>query len=172
MSSFLEQTNTGDCTPGTNGANASLENTYKIIINIISPIIGDFYSTTDCKHPALSARLCSVFHLGFVPFKSTLTDKCLLQVTAFHSAVLLLAVTKLNCAQQCSKRCRGPSPSDCCNEHCAAGCTGPRATDCLVRTRHLLAGCESNDAIRSAQEGDGTSGCAHFSVSRHRFKSG
>ncbi|XP_041848225.1 epidermal growth factor receptor [Melanotaenia boesemani] len=40
--------------------------------------------------------------------------------------------TKLNCAQQCSKRCRGPSPSDCCNEHCAAGCTGPRPTDCLA----------------------------------------
>lgn len=46
--------------------------------------------------------------------------------------VLLCAVTKLNCAQQCSKRCKGPSPSDCCNEHCAAGCTGPRPTDCLV----------------------------------------
>uniref|UniRef100_A0A6Q2YN96 Receptor protein-tyrosine kinase n=1 Tax=Esox lucius TaxID=8010 RepID=A0A6Q2YN96_ESOLU len=43
-----------------------------------------------------------------------------------------LKVTKLNCAQQCSKRCKGPSPSDCCNEHCAAGCTGPRATDCLA----------------------------------------
>uniref|UniRef100_A0A7N8YG17 receptor protein-tyrosine kinase n=1 Tax=Mastacembelus armatus TaxID=205130 RepID=A0A7N8YG17_9TELE len=41
-------------------------------------------------------------------------------------------LTKLNCAQQCSKRCRGPSPSDCCNEHCAAGCTGPRPTDCLA----------------------------------------
>ncbi|XP_034559685.1 epidermal growth factor receptor isoform X2 [Notolabrus celidotus] len=40
--------------------------------------------------------------------------------------------TKLNCAQQCSRRCKGPSPSDCCNEHCAAGCTGPRATDCLA----------------------------------------
>uniref|UniRef100_A0A3P8VY36 Receptor protein-tyrosine kinase n=1 Tax=Cynoglossus semilaevis TaxID=244447 RepID=A0A3P8VY36_CYNSE len=40
--------------------------------------------------------------------------------------------TKLNCAQQCSKRCKGPSPSDCCNEHCAAGCTGPRPTDCLA----------------------------------------
>uniref|UniRef100_A0A8C7X7H3 Receptor protein-tyrosine kinase n=1 Tax=Oryzias sinensis TaxID=183150 RepID=A0A8C7X7H3_9TELE len=40
-------------------------------------------------------------------------------------------LTKLNCAQQCSKRCKGPSPSDCCNEHCAAGCTGPRPTDCL-----------------------------------------
>uniref|UniRef100_A0A8C9Z015 receptor protein-tyrosine kinase n=1 Tax=Sander lucioperca TaxID=283035 RepID=A0A8C9Z015_SANLU len=41
-------------------------------------------------------------------------------------------ITKLNCAQQCSKRCKGPSPSDCCNEHCAAGCTGPRPTDCLA----------------------------------------
>nr|XP_043883155.1 epidermal growth factor receptor isoform X2 [Solea senegalensis] len=41
-------------------------------------------------------------------------------------------LTKLNCAQQCSKRCKGPSPSDCCNEHCAAGCTGPRPTDCLA----------------------------------------
>uniref|UniRef100_A0A8C8J5R6 Receptor protein-tyrosine kinase n=1 Tax=Oncorhynchus tshawytscha TaxID=74940 RepID=A0A8C8J5R6_ONCTS len=41
-------------------------------------------------------------------------------------------LTKLNCAQQCSKRCKGPSPIDCCNEHCAAGCTGPRPTDCLA----------------------------------------
>uniref|UniRef100_A0A3Q3RBV8 Receptor protein-tyrosine kinase n=1 Tax=Monopterus albus TaxID=43700 RepID=A0A3Q3RBV8_MONAL len=41
-------------------------------------------------------------------------------------------LTKLNCAQQCSKRCRGSSPSDCCNEHCAAGCTGPRPTQCLA----------------------------------------
>ncbi|XP_054623190.1 epidermal growth factor receptor [Dunckerocampus dactyliophorus] len=41
-------------------------------------------------------------------------------------------LTRLNCAQQCSKRCKGPSPSDCCNEHCAAGCTGPRPTDCLA----------------------------------------
>lgn len=41
-------------------------------------------------------------------------------------------LTKLNCAQQCSKRCRGPSPSDCCNEHCAAGCAGPKPTDCLA----------------------------------------
>uniref|UniRef100_A0A8C7IG69 receptor protein-tyrosine kinase n=1 Tax=Oncorhynchus kisutch TaxID=8019 RepID=A0A8C7IG69_ONCKI len=41
-------------------------------------------------------------------------------------------MTKLNCAQQCSKRCKGPSPIDCCNEHCAAGCTGPRPTDCLA----------------------------------------
>ncbi|XP_074549435.1 melanoma receptor tyrosine-protein kinase-like isoform X2 [Halichoeres trimaculatus] len=40
--------------------------------------------------------------------------------------------TKLQCAEQCSQRCRGPKPSDCCNEHCAAGCTGPRATDCLA----------------------------------------
>uniref|UniRef100_A0A4W5QIP0 receptor protein-tyrosine kinase n=1 Tax=Hucho hucho TaxID=62062 RepID=A0A4W5QIP0_9TELE len=41
-------------------------------------------------------------------------------------------LTKLNCAQQCSKRCKGPSPIDCCSEHCAAGCTGPRPTDCLA----------------------------------------
>ncbi|XP_061660769.1 melanoma receptor tyrosine-protein kinase-like isoform X4 [Syngnathoides biaculeatus] len=40
--------------------------------------------------------------------------------------------TKRSCAQQCSRRCRGPEPADCCNEHCAAGCTGPRATDCLA----------------------------------------
>uniref|UniRef100_A0A671Y6K6 Receptor protein-tyrosine kinase n=1 Tax=Sparus aurata TaxID=8175 RepID=A0A671Y6K6_SPAAU len=40
--------------------------------------------------------------------------------------------TKLQCAEQCSGRCRGPKPIDCCNEHCAAGCTGPRATDCLA----------------------------------------
>ena len=48
-----------------------------------------------------------------------------------------IAVTKLNCAEQCSKRCKGPSPSDCCNEHCAAGCTGPRPTNCLVRNKTL-----------------------------------
>ncbi|KAK2859787.1 hypothetical protein Q5P01_004407 [Channa striata] len=40
--------------------------------------------------------------------------------------------TKLQCAEQCSRRCKGPNLSDCCNEHCAAGCTGPRATDCLA----------------------------------------
>uniref|UniRef100_A0A673ALJ6 receptor protein-tyrosine kinase n=1 Tax=Sphaeramia orbicularis TaxID=375764 RepID=A0A673ALJ6_9TELE len=40
--------------------------------------------------------------------------------------------TKLQCADQCSRRCRGPKPIDCCNEHCAAGCTGPKATDCLA----------------------------------------
>uniref|UniRef100_A0A8K9XZQ4 Receptor protein-tyrosine kinase n=1 Tax=Oncorhynchus mykiss TaxID=8022 RepID=A0A8K9XZQ4_ONCMY len=41
-------------------------------------------------------------------------------------------ITKLKCAEQCSGRCRGPKPSDCCNEHCAAGCTGPRPTECLA----------------------------------------
>uniref|UniRef100_A0A667YMV4 Receptor protein-tyrosine kinase n=1 Tax=Myripristis murdjan TaxID=586833 RepID=A0A667YMV4_9TELE len=41
-------------------------------------------------------------------------------------------LTKLQCAEQCSRRCHGPKPSDCCNEHCAAGCTGHRATDCLA----------------------------------------
>ncbi|XP_061522885.1 melanoma receptor tyrosine-protein kinase-like isoform X5 [Phycodurus eques] len=40
--------------------------------------------------------------------------------------------TKRSCAQQCSRRCRGPEPGDCCNEHCAAGCAGPLATDCLA----------------------------------------
>ncbi|KTG47417.1 hypothetical protein cypCar_00017424 [Cyprinus carpio] len=39
--------------------------------------------------------------------------------------------TRLNCAEQCSRRCKGPKPIDCCSEHCAAGCTGPRPTDCL-----------------------------------------
>nr|XP_019968118.1 PREDICTED: melanoma receptor tyrosine-protein kinase-like [Paralichthys olivaceus] len=45
---------------------------------------------------------------------------------------LQVLLTKLQCAKQCSRRCRGPKPMDCCNEHCAAGCTGPRATDCLA----------------------------------------
>ncbi|KAK7878877.1 hypothetical protein WMY93_034246, partial [Mugilogobius chulae] len=40
--------------------------------------------------------------------------------------------TRLLCADQCSRRCRGPTPADCCNEHCAAGCTGPHASDCLA----------------------------------------
>ncbi|XP_037311535.2 melanoma receptor tyrosine-protein kinase-like [Pungitius pungitius] len=40
--------------------------------------------------------------------------------------------TRLHCAERCSRRCRGPGPSDCCNEHCAAGCSGPRASDCLA----------------------------------------
>ncbi|XP_076014086.1 melanoma receptor tyrosine-protein kinase-like isoform X2 [Genypterus blacodes] len=40
--------------------------------------------------------------------------------------------TKLHCAEQCSRRCHGTKPIDCCNEHCAAGCTGPRPTDCLA----------------------------------------
>ncbi|XP_018426750.1 PREDICTED: epidermal growth factor receptor-like [Nanorana parkeri] len=41
-------------------------------------------------------------------------------------------LTKLNCAQECPGRCRGPKPSDCCHSQCAAGCTGPKASDCLV----------------------------------------
>ncbi|XP_029002381.1 melanoma receptor tyrosine-protein kinase-like [Betta splendens] len=41
-------------------------------------------------------------------------------------------LTKLPCASQCSRRCLGPKPSDCCNQHCAAGCTGPQDTDCLA----------------------------------------
>uniref|UniRef100_A0A452TV51 Receptor protein-tyrosine kinase n=1 Tax=Ursus maritimus TaxID=29073 RepID=A0A452TV51_URSMA len=42
------------------------------------------------------------------------------------------ALTKVICAQQCSGRCRGRSPSDCRHNQCAAGCTGPRESDCLV----------------------------------------
>ncbi|XP_076826383.1 epidermal growth factor receptor isoform X1 [Brachyhypopomus gauderio] len=41
-------------------------------------------------------------------------------------------LTRLNCAEQCSHRCSGPKPMDCCNEHCAVGCTGPSPTDCLA----------------------------------------
>ncbi|XP_058930551.2 epidermal growth factor receptor isoform X2 [Kogia breviceps] len=44
-------------------------------------------------------------------------------------------LTKVICAQQCSGRCRGGSPSDCCHSQCAAGCTGPRESDCLVCRR-------------------------------------
>ncbi|XP_063768804.1 melanoma receptor tyrosine-protein kinase-like isoform X2 [Eleginops maclovinus] len=43
-------------------------------------------------------------------------------------------LTKLQCADQCSRRCRGPKPSDCCNQHCAAGCTGPTNKHCLACT--------------------------------------
>ncbi|XP_028818310.1 epidermal growth factor receptor isoform X3 [Denticeps clupeoides] len=42
--------------------------------------------------------------------------------------------TKLICADQCSRRCKGPKPIDCCNEQCAGGCTGPYATDCHACT--------------------------------------
>lgn len=55
-----------------------------------------------------------------------------------HSQVNILLcfgvylVTKLQCAEQCSRRCHGPRPSDCCNRHCAAGCWGPDANQCLV----------------------------------------
>lgn len=41
-------------------------------------------------------------------------------------------LTKLNCAQQCPGRCRGPMPNDCCHSQCAAGCTGPKEKDCLA----------------------------------------
>ncbi|XP_031418769.1 epidermal growth factor receptor [Clupea harengus] len=45
-------------------------------------------------------------------------------------------LTKVICAEQCSGRCKGPRPNDCCNEYCAAGCVGPRPTDCLA-CRHF-----------------------------------
>ncbi|XP_077125264.1 epidermal growth factor receptor [Ranitomeya variabilis] len=44
-------------------------------------------------------------------------------------------LTKLDCAQQCSERCRGSAPSDCCHSQCASGCRGPKETDCLACRR-------------------------------------
>ncbi|XP_034957242.2 epidermal growth factor receptor isoform X1 [Zootoca vivipara] len=41
-------------------------------------------------------------------------------------------ITKVDCAAQCSGRCKGRLPSDCCHTQCAAGCTGPRESDCLA----------------------------------------
>ncbi|KAH0627149.1 hypothetical protein JD844_002588 [Phrynosoma platyrhinos] len=41
-------------------------------------------------------------------------------------------LTKVDCAAQCSGRCKGTLPSDCCHTQCAAGCTGPRESDCLA----------------------------------------
>ncbi|XP_063062834.1 epidermal growth factor receptor-like isoform X2 [Engraulis encrasicolus] len=49
-------------------------------------------------------------------------------------------MTKLICAEQCSHRCKGTKPNDCCNDECAGGCRGPYATDCF--------------ACRSFQDGD------------------
>ncbi|XP_030072896.1 epidermal growth factor receptor [Microcaecilia unicolor] len=41
-------------------------------------------------------------------------------------------LTKVICAQQCSGRCKGRVPNDCCHKECASGCTGPRDSDCLA----------------------------------------
>nr|XP_060637542.1 epidermal growth factor receptor [Anolis sagrei ordinatus] len=41
-------------------------------------------------------------------------------------------LTKIGCAEQCSGRCKGKLPSDCCHTQCAAGCTGPKESDCLA----------------------------------------
>ncbi|XP_066485210.1 epidermal growth factor receptor [Tiliqua scincoides] len=41
-------------------------------------------------------------------------------------------ITKVTCAEQCSGRCKGSLPSDCCHTQCAAGCTGPKESDCLA----------------------------------------
>lgn len=43
-----------------------------------------------------------------------------------------LTVTKTVCAPQCSGRCFGRNPSECCHVECAGGCTGPKDTDCFV----------------------------------------
>uniref|UniRef100_A0A8C9VRL0 Receptor protein-tyrosine kinase n=1 Tax=Scleropages formosus TaxID=113540 RepID=A0A8C9VRL0_SCLFO len=59
---------------------------------------------------------------------------CLRLFVATH-AVLLCAVTHLQCASGCL-RCKGPHPNDCCHKQCAAGCTGPKDTDCLA-CRHF-----------------------------------
>uniref|UniRef100_A0A3P9BQE5 receptor protein-tyrosine kinase n=1 Tax=Maylandia zebra TaxID=106582 RepID=A0A3P9BQE5_9CICH len=36
------------------------------------------------------------------------------------------------CAPQCSGRCFGRNPSECCHVECAGGCTGPKDTDCFA----------------------------------------
>nr|XP_033786195.1 epidermal growth factor receptor isoform X2 [Geotrypetes seraphini] len=41
-------------------------------------------------------------------------------------------LTKIICAQQCSGRCKGRVPNDCCHKECASGCTGPRDSECLA----------------------------------------
>uniref|UniRef100_A0A8B9T409 Receptor protein-tyrosine kinase n=1 Tax=Anas platyrhynchos TaxID=8839 RepID=A0A8B9T409_ANAPL len=53
-------------------------------------------------------------------------------LTVLDFASNLSTLTKVICAQQCSGRCRGKVPSDCCHNQCAAGCTGPRESDCLA----------------------------------------
>ncbi|OXB74339.1 UNVERIFIED_CONTAM: hypothetical protein H355_014552 [Colinus virginianus] len=53
-------------------------------------------------------------------------------LTVLDFASNLSSLTKVICAQQCSGRCRGKVPSDCCHNQCAAGCTGPRESDCLA----------------------------------------
>ncbi len=88
--------------------------------------------------------LCSIYSLSSSPplYLSSLHFQCANKHTKKHSyhaynvnvmkCLSVSLVTKLQCAEQCSGRCRGPKPIDCCNEHCAAGCSGPRATNCLV----------------------------------------
>ncbi|KAM6977789.1 receptor tyrosine-protein kinase erbB-3b [Aplochiton taeniatus] len=46
------------------------------------------------------------------------------------------SLTKTVCALQCSGRCFGTSPGDCCHSECAGGCTGPHETDCFA-CRHF-----------------------------------
>uniref|UniRef100_A0A7N6ANH0 Receptor protein-tyrosine kinase n=1 Tax=Anabas testudineus TaxID=64144 RepID=A0A7N6ANH0_ANATE len=41
-------------------------------------------------------------------------------------------LTKTVCAPQCSGRCFGTSPRDCCHTECAAGCKGPLDVDCFA----------------------------------------
>uniref|UniRef100_A0A671YAM2 Receptor protein-tyrosine kinase n=1 Tax=Sparus aurata TaxID=8175 RepID=A0A671YAM2_SPAAU len=77
--------------------------------------------------------LCYVETIQWWDILDRTSQKCDPGCTSCNTTSLCVsAVTKLQCAEQCSGRCRGPKPIDCCNEHCAAGCTGPRATDCLA----------------------------------------
>ncbi|CAG5981670.1 unnamed protein product [Menidia menidia] len=41
-------------------------------------------------------------------------------------------LTKTVCAPQCSSRCFGRNPNECCHSECAGGCTGPLDTDCFA----------------------------------------
>uniref|UniRef100_A0A6Q2WXX6 Receptor protein-tyrosine kinase n=1 Tax=Esox lucius TaxID=8010 RepID=A0A6Q2WXX6_ESOLU len=41
-------------------------------------------------------------------------------------------LTKMVCAPQCTGRCFGTSPRDCCHVECAGGCNGPTNMDCFA----------------------------------------
>uniref|UniRef100_A0A674MHP6 Receptor protein-tyrosine kinase n=1 Tax=Takifugu rubripes TaxID=31033 RepID=A0A674MHP6_TAKRU len=77
--------------------------------------------------------LCNIETIQWWDIVDNTSDPRMSPVPSQPSAVSgVSSVTKLGCAEQCSRRCRGPKPSDCCNLHCAAGCTGPGANQCLA----------------------------------------
>jgi len=41
-------------------------------------------------------------------------------------------LTRVNCAKQCSERCFGQQPNECCHPECAGGCSGPYDTQCYA----------------------------------------